>query len=64
MQFKGTSKPLTNTITIHDDIQITAVSKIKFIGVCVCVCVCVCMCVCVYIDDTINWKDHVEHIQD
>ena len=31
MQFKGTSKPLTNTITIRDDIQITIWVKLKLI---------------------------------
>ena len=34
MQFKGTSKP-TNTTAILDDIHITTVSEIKFLGVCV-----------------------------
>ena len=37
MWFKGTSKPVTNTTTVHDDILITSESKIKFLGVCVCV---------------------------
>jgi hypothetical protein len=58
MQFKGTCKPLTNTTAILDDIQITNVSEIKFLGVCVCVCV----YIYIYIHNTINWKDHVEHI--
>jgi hypothetical protein len=31
MQFKGTSQPLTNATTIHDDIKITTISEIKFI---------------------------------
>jgi hypothetical protein len=48
MQFKCTSKPLTNTTAILDDIHITNVGEVKFLGV--------------YIHDTINWKDHVGHI--
>ena len=32
MQFKGTSKPLTNTTPMLDDIQITTVSKIRFLA--------------------------------
>jgi len=33
MQFKGTSKHLTNTTPILDDIQITTVSDIRFLGI-------------------------------
>jgi len=33
MQFKGTSKPLTNTTPILDDIHITTVSEIRFLGI-------------------------------
>lgn len=48
MKFKGTGKPLSNTTTICDDKQITIISEIKFLGT--------------YVDDTIHWKDNVEHI--
>jgi hypothetical protein len=48
IQFTTKNKPVTNIKIAYDNKQITTISNIKFLGI--------------YINDTITWKCHVEHI--
>jgi len=48
IQFTTNIKPKTNIKITYDNKQVTTISNIKFLGL--------------YINDTVNWKYHVEHI--